>query len=149
MSWKVVAGHFYASESSKATGPFCSQTLEMVISGVDADVALDLDNASGTFWTAANADGTYGAVAKAVYAALQKIQMSAASLHSWGGNFSLYRPRGATASASTGMFTANYNSTNKTPNFTFDTANGPCGTNIILTWGMKPGFQPMTLDITP
>ena len=101
MSWKVTAAHFYASESSKATGPFTAQTCEMVIYGLDADVALDLDNATGTFWTAAEADATYGTVAAAAYAALQKVQISAASLHSWGGNFALYRARGATPAAAT------------------------------------------------
>ena len=151
MAFQMLRAHFYASEGSKAVSPGTLQTCEMVITGAAGDVDLDLDDFSGTFWTAALADATYGAVALLIKKALQNVAKSVASTHHVGGNFILYRPRvpaGAEAAA-TGAYSANYNNTTKLPNFTFDTANGPQGTNIIVTWDMTPGTQPMTLDLVP
>jgi hypothetical protein len=151
MAFQMLRAHLYASESSKAVSPFTLQTCEMVINGAAADVALDLDNFSGTFWTAALADGTYGAVALKIKNALQNLAKGVASTHHVGGNFILYRPRvpAGAESAVTGAYSANYNDTTKLPNFVFATANGPQGTNIIVTWGMTPGIQPITIDLLP
>ena len=150
MTWKLTAGHFYASESSKPTSPFVSQVAEIVISGADADITLDFDDFSGTFWTAALADGTYGTVALNVKKALQKIAPEVASTHWLGGNFTLYRARvpAGSEAAATGAYSANYNNTTKLPKFKFDTGNGPGGTNLIICWGMKPGAVPLTIDYT-
>ena len=147
MSFKVIAAHMYGTEASRAVSPYESQVCEMVISGADADVTLDLDNFSGTFWTAALADVTYGTIALHVAQQLKDIAPNVASMHSVGGNFTLYRNRVATGSEAGGDYSQNYNNTTKLPNFAFKAGNGPNGTNIILVWGMKPGAQVVTRDI--
>lgn len=147
MSWKVIAGHFYATESSKVVSPFTSQCAEIVISGGDADVALDFSNFTGTFWTAALADGTYGTIALNVKKVLQSLIPNVASTHWVGGNFTLYRNRVATGSEAGGDYSANYSNTTKLPNFAFKAGNGCGSTNLIVCWGMQPGFQPLAMDV--
>ena len=46
------------------------QRLQFTIKGTGADVALDVGTLAGTFWTAAKADATYGAMATEVLARL-------------------------------------------------------------------------------
>jgi hypothetical protein len=51
----------YALGIPSATDKYGLQAIEMTISRTSSDVLLDLDDVAGTFWTAALADGTYGA----------------------------------------------------------------------------------------
>ena len=147
MAWQLLRGHVNAVESQKAVSPYYTQSLELVINGADADVALDLDNFTGTFWTAVLADGTYGTIAAHVLAALKQIAQGAAAYLRTEGNFILYRSRVEVGSLAANTYSANYNSTLKIPNFTFNAGNGPKGTNVILTWEMNPGWVPMQGDI--
>lgn len=47
------------------------QEVVLTITAANTDTDLDIGDASGTFWTAAQADSTYGAMAAAVLAKLQ------------------------------------------------------------------------------
>ena len=147
MAWQCISAHANAVESQKAVSPYYQQTLEIVINGANSDVTLDLNNASGTFWTAALADGTYGAVAAQILALLQQIEMGAAAYLRTEGNFTLYRPRVLTGSEASGTFSGNYDDTHKCPYFAFLAGNGPGGTNVIMTWEMKPGWLPIQIDL--
>ena len=143
MSWKIVAAHYNTTESCKTTSPYYDLRVELVISGSDSDVTLDLDNFSGTFWTAALADATYGTTAASVKSLLNSLTGSIAALVRVGGNFTLYRPRVMAGSEVTGTYSQNYNDTAKLPNFAFKDGNGCGGTNIILDYEMNPGFLPI------
>lgn len=49
------------------------QEVVLTISGLNTDVDLDIGDAAGTFWTAAQADATYGAMSALVLAKLQAV----------------------------------------------------------------------------
>ena len=150
MAFQVLRAHLNATESQKAVSPYYTQSIEIVINGAAGDVDMDLDDwTPGTFWTAALADGTYGAVAAKVLTALKDISTMAAAYLRTEGNFTLYRSRVEAGSLAANTYAAGYDSTKKVPNFTFNAANGPQGTNVILTWEMNPGWIPLQGDLLP
>jgi len=55
------------------------------ITAANTDIDLDLSDSTGTFWTAAKADTTYGAMATKASASLTKIQAIATALNFIGG----------------------------------------------------------------
>jgi hypothetical protein len=147
MSFKVYRGHMFATESVKAVSPTFQQNLMLVVGGSSSDVAWDFGNPTGTFWTAALADGTYGAVAAKCLAALTSFDKDSAFAIAPGGNETLYRCRVETASDA-----GNYQITSWTgriPNIQFSAGTGPTSTNVIFSWGMTPGFQAVVGDILP
>ena len=144
MAWQCVGLHSFGTETSKAVSPLCQQNLMLLVVGTAADVALDLGNPSGTFWTAALADPTYGSTAAIALQTLQSYDKAAAFAIPPGGNFVCYRARVVNAS-STGDYAIG-SWTNKIPNFAFAAGDGPGSTNVILSWGMPQGFQVQTFD---
>jgi hypothetical protein len=70
MAFALTKAKFYKLDSSSATQTLGYQCLEMTITRLAADVALDLSNPTGTFWTAAKADVTYGPLAMAALGVL-------------------------------------------------------------------------------
>ena len=145
MSIQVVGYHMFGFETSKAVSPLAQQTLLINVNAAASDVIWDLGNASGTFWTSALADATYGATAATCLASLQNLDKSSAFALAPGGNFTLYRVRDTTPT-STGDYAIS-SWTNRTPNFTFAAGDGPGSTNIVLTWGMPDGFQVQSVDV--
>lgn len=148
MAFSVRRAHMTAVESCRAVSPYFTQQLQIIVYSAAADVDWDIgDMTPGTFWTAALADGTYGAVAAKVLEALKNFNTNAAYAKPVEGNFDLYRTRTKTATD-----TADYEITSwtsKVPNITFAAGAGPGNTDIRLTWGMLPGWQPVTGDILP
>ena len=59
------------------------QEVLLTITAANTDTALDVGNASGTFWTAAVADATYGSMASAILAQIQAIVSAGGSLRRW------------------------------------------------------------------
>lgn len=147
MAFQVLRGHMNAIESCKAVTPYYQQSIQLVINSAAADVDWDIGDFTGTFWTAALADGTYGAVAKKCLDAIKDFQTMSAYALAPGGNFTLYRTRVKTATDAGDYEITSW--TVRTPNFTFAAGAGPGATNVILSWGMTPGFQPVQGDLLP
>lgn len=59
------------------------QEIVFTITGANTDIDLDIGDASGTFWTAAQANSTYGAMAALVLAKLQAVVASSERLRRW------------------------------------------------------------------
>lgn len=147
MAFSVRRAHMTAVESLKAVSPYYSQQLQLIVYSAAADVDWDIGDFTGTFWTAALADGTYGAVAAKALAALKDFAVNAAYANNPAGNFDLYRTRVKTATD-----TADYEITSwtgKVPNITFAAASGAGNSDVRLSWGMLPGWQPVTGDLLP
>lgn len=147
MAFQCLRGHMFATESLKAVSPEYQQNLMLIVNGAAADVAMDFGNPAGTFWTAALADATYGAVAAKCLAALTNFDKNAAFAIVPGGNFVCYRVRTKTP-VDTGDYAIS-SWTNKIPNFTFAAGDGPGSTNVIFSFGMTPGWQPVDGDLLP
>lgn len=83
MSFAVTGYHAYGIYIDEPVTTRAHQVISILATGTSADVVLDLANSSGTFWTAALADGTYGAVATAALAALTSAVGRAEQRVSW------------------------------------------------------------------
>jgi hypothetical protein len=63
MAFALTKFRAYKVEVPTAIAKYGLQAVEMTITRGASDVLLDLDTTTGTFWTAAKADGTYGTMA--------------------------------------------------------------------------------------
>lgn len=59
------------------------QEVLLTITGANTDIDLDIGDAAGTFWTAAVANATYGAMAAAALVQLQAVVAGSAFLRRW------------------------------------------------------------------
>jgi hypothetical protein len=66
------------------------QQVVMTITQANTDTALDIGTNAGTFWTAAKANGTYGAVASSAYDKMIQIAANAESFLNLGGTITDY-----------------------------------------------------------
>lgn len=73
MSFALTKFQAYGLYIDEAVTKKAIQRVEMTITGLAADVDLDIGDDSGTFWTAALADGTYGTYATSALAAIQAV----------------------------------------------------------------------------
>jgi len=78
MAFAVTDYKAYGVDISEPVTKRAVQHLEMTITGLAADVDMDIGDQSGAFWTAAEADGTYGATATACKAVIADIETKAA-----------------------------------------------------------------------
>lgn len=148
MAFQVRRAHMTAVESCRAVSPYFTQQLQLIVYSAAADVDWDIgDLTPGTFWTAALADPTYGAVAAKALDALRTFATNAAYANEPAGNFALYRTRTKTATDADDYQISSW--VNKVPNFTFAAGAGPGNTDVRLIWGMLPGWQPVVGDLLP
>ena len=115
------------------------QRATLTISATTADVDLDIGDDSGTFWTAAAADSTYGALASKALEVLQKIEDNALAFHRIDSEQLLDRIQAAAASGTAYVLAVQ----NKRPNLTFDAANGETSWVIDLEWLLNDGIYPI------
>jgi hypothetical protein len=135
MANAVTNYRLFGAELSAAVSPGALQFMEIYIGGADSDVTWDLNDAGGTFWTAAKGDVTYGAIAKKALAALLDMaDGSYAFFQVWGGFINAFA-RVATASGTA----YSQSVTAGIPTFAFDTGNAPTADSIVIAWLMKPG----------
>lgn len=80
MSFALTSFKAFGLRCEGATRKHVRQRALLIATGTSADVALDISNYAGTFWTAALADATYGKVATAAIAALKQIQAASSGL---------------------------------------------------------------------
>jgi len=125
------------------------------VTGLAADVALDIGNFSGTFWTAAlanttlvNATTTLGQMAGDVRSFLDNHKGALA--HTIG----IYVPqifgRAFAAAASGVIYTRSIDATTKLPIFTFAAANGELAYTVMVDYALVPGqkVEQYTSNIT-
>ena len=128
-------------EVEEAVNKRYHQYMVLTVTSLAADVALDLgafvSGSLGTFWTAAGGS-TVGAQA---LTAIRDIFTKAETFKDVGGTFPGNYSRGASVGA--GVYTQAL--VNKTPNVTFNAANGPVGSTIVLSWVLAPQQAPTEL----
>jgi hypothetical protein len=125
-------------------GPYrAEQKLKFTITGTTADVDLDIGDFSGTFWTAAIADATYGDAAVTALEAVQKIVAQATNVSK------VYTPElqariQAAAASGTAYSLALQNFL---PNYTFDAANGATAYTVQVDLQLLSGILPTALSV--
>lgn len=80
MAFALTKAAFYGSQLSDTVKKRGLQHAALYITGANTDIAYDLSNASGTFWTAAKAHATYGTIASTASDALTAVAAASDSL---------------------------------------------------------------------
>lgn len=123
-------------------GPYrATQTYVFTCTGTTSDVDFDLGDYSGTFWTDAVADSTYGTMATQVLQFLQDND----------GNYTVnqrfYTPqlagRVVAAAASGTAYTVSLNSTSLLPEYTFAASNGATAYTVFIELQLKANYLPV------
>lgn len=117
------------------------QQYVFTVTAAASDVDLDIGDTTGTFWSAAQADSTYGEMATQV---LDNIEAWAANLQAVS---NLYTPElaGFTQVLSlsvTGTYTLALDSTTKLPNYTFHTDGGATAYTVFVEYLLDPNMLP-------
>ena len=116
------------------------QRAELYCTAAATDVAYDISNASGTFWTAVG--GT--APGANALAALQKIVTIGGTLIRAGGDFAETYNRGS--STGSGIYTKSV--TGNLPSIAFNASNGPTSIIIVLEWVLPVSVTPITAEFS-
>lgn len=116
------------------------QQVVLDITGTAADVDLDLGDDSGTFWTAALANSTYGDLAAKALEILQKIVDQAAALLAVDSQQLIDRVQVASVSGA-GEFSLAVQNTR--PNIAFNAADGELAYKIVLTYELNNYIYPI------
>ena len=127
----------------KLNGPSVKRSIQRVvleITGTTADVALDLGDDSGTFWTDALADSEYGALAAKALAALQAIVAQAVTLIDHKNDQNFDRLQAASASGTSYQVAIQ----NKRPNYTYAASNGETSYVVELSYELINDQFPIT-----
>jgi hypothetical protein len=117
------------------------QQVVLNITGLAADVDLDIGDATGTFWTDAEADSTYGTLATNALAVLTTIEGQSAALVDVQSAELLDRVQVASLTT-TGQYTLAIGDIG--PNIEFNAADGEETYKIILVWELNDGILPIT-----
>lgn len=137
---------FLDGQKFQGAGPYrATQTAVFTITGTTADVDLDIGDYSGTFWTAALADATYGDVATTALAALQKLDDQTQAV------CRIYTPQLAdriqAAAASGTDYALSIDSTSKLPIYTFDANQGETAYTVFVEWLLNKNILPTPLAL--
>lgn len=116
------------------------------ISGTTADVDLDIGDFAGTFWTAAQANVTYGSLAVGALEVLQKIVAQASALSAVESQQLIDRVQVAALSGA-GQYTLAVQ--NLLPNIAFDAADGETSYKIIVDLEMNNSVFPVSYLAIP
>ncbi len=117
------------------------QQVVLDITGSASDVDLDIGDDSGTFWTAALADASYGALASSALVVLQNVASQSAALVAVESEQLLDKVQSA-AAAATGEYALAIDDLG--PNITFHTGEGDDAYKIILVWELNDNILPVT-----
>lgn len=123
------------------------QTYMFTVTASATDVDFDLGDTTGTFWTAAVADGTYGTMASQVLTAVTGFEGNIEAIKS------IYTPQidaGAfikvASLSATGTYTLDYNTTTFLPDYTFYTSGGTTAYTVFVDYLLQPNIQPKNLS---
>ena len=83
MAFKLTAFEARSLELQNVSFKRGIQQVVLTITAANTDTDLDIGDETGTFWTAAQADGTYGGMAALALAALKAIMANAAHMIDW------------------------------------------------------------------
>jgi hypothetical protein len=134
MAFALVAYH---ARGVDVAGPSYKRGIQQVvldITATAADVDLDVGDDSGTFWTEALADSTYGTLATKALASLQRIVAQSAALVAVDSQQLIDRVQSATA-GSNGEFALAVENTR--PNITVNAGDGETAWKLILTYELN------------
>lgn len=134
----------FFADGVRFTGPGlvrASQKYSFTITAAATDVDLDIGDVTGTFWTAAQADATYGTMATQVLTAVTGFEANCTALES------LFTPEIAgyalvRSLSATGTYTLDIDATTKLPNYTFHTAGGVTAYNVFVEYQLEPNILP-------
>jgi hypothetical protein len=112
------------------------QRATLTITGLVTDVDLDIGDDSGTFWTEAQADATYGQLATKALDVLQRIEDQSSALIAVKSEQLLDRLQAAAAAGTSYVLTVQ----NKRPNILFAASNGETSYQIDIEW-LQNNFQ--------
>lgn len=132
----------YQARSVDIASPSYRQAIQEVvldITGTTADVDLDIGDNTGTFWTAAQANTTYGALAAKALESIQRIVSQSDALVQVMSQQLLDRIQIATV-AGAGEYSLAIQ--NLRPNIAFNAADGETSYKIILRYELKTGILP-------
>lgn len=111
------------------------QFVELKITATVNDVALDIGTDAGTFWTAAQANATYGTLATSALAAIKQITGACDSLVRVGSEQLLDRLQAAAAAGTSYTLAI----ADHRPNITFAAGQGETAFTILLEWSLPDG----------
>lgn len=120
------------------------QQVVMTITGTAADVALDLGDASGTFWTDALADATYGSLAAKALESLQRISAQSVACVDVQSAQLLDRVQVASLTGA-GQYTLATGTI--APDIAFNAADGELSYYIILTYELNNRVFPEMINL--
>jgi hypothetical protein len=125
-------------------GPLgATQRVVFQISATAADVDLDIGDLSGTFWTAALADGTTGSMAAAVLEQLETI------IDKCNQTVNVFCPQvfgiPVAAAAAAGVMAQSVSSTTLLPSYTFDTGEGLTAYTVYVDLELNEKEKPVNL----
>ena len=150
MAFQLTGYRTYTIQPGSATKKRAIQYVEMRINRLaSTDTLMDLDAATGTFWTAVQADATYGAYATKAFANYQsllpKIDMSV-GISALGNNDILVQTK--TASTATD-FQVNNQATYPafSPRITFGSNANPANVAITLKVSLLPNVQSVDIEL--
>ncbi len=139
----------YVARGTDISGPnFKKGTQQVVIraTGTSADVDLDIGDAAGTFWTAAIADTTYGALATKALLSLQRVAAQSVANVAVSSNQLIDRVQVASLTT-TGQFTLANDVIG--PNIAFNAGDGETAYYIILDYELNDRVFPEILSLWP
>lgn len=140
----------FMADGYKLSGPQPQrQTQKLIfgITGLTTDVDLDIGDLSGTFWTAAVANATYGAMATSVRAWIT------ANYSNWAAVSKVFVQelfdRVQAAAASGAAYAQALNSTTKLPEYTFAASNGETVYTVVVELEMVNNIMFNSISYNP
>lgn len=138
----ALTSFFADGQRYSGPGPVrATETYVLTITGLTTDVALDLGDSDGTFWTAALANPTYGEMATQVLAFIQSQVANYSAVKG------IYTPelvaRIQAAAASGAAYTLSIDTELQLPIYTFASSNGATAYTVFVEYQLKPNFLPI------
>jgi hypothetical protein len=138
----------FFADGTRFVGPGlvrATQTYAFTVTAAATDVDLDLGDPTGTFWTAAQADSTYGEMATQVLSRIEALEDNYSAVKA------LYTPELASfvqvaSLSATGTYTLDIDSTTQLPDYTFYTSGGTTAYTVFVEYLMEPNILPVTLS---
>lgn len=131
---KFAAYGEYNTDTNKIRGIQC---IKMTLTGAATDVAYDLSDFSGTFWTSVDNTDVGAGVKAWMYA--NNITEALVAVE---GDFTQSYLRGAATGA--GVYTQTVS--NKLPIITFHTSDAPTSMVLIMKWSLADGVVPLAAN---
>lgn len=128
-------------------GPYrATQQYRFTVTAAASDVDLDLGDVTGTFWTAAQANSTYGTMATQVLAQITRLYSQYVSVENIFVPELFGRVQVASSPTGTGQYAATLDSTYLLPNYEFGTTGGSTAYTVFVDYLLDPNILPTNLS---